>query len=82
MLLNDLRPALPEVLGPQLQQLLLHMWSGDPAERPHLASVLDALDLATAAGAEAFVESARETFSCESHRSHSERTAASDESLP
>jgi hypothetical protein len=54
VLLNDLRPQLPDVLGPALQELLQGMWRTVPAERPLLASVLDVLDGAHAAGAMAF----------------------------
>ncbi len=56
VLLNDLRPHLPEVLGPRLQQLLRGMWCTDPAQRPDLAAVLDELTGADGTGATAFSE--------------------------
>ncbi len=48
VLLSELRPELPEVLGPQLQELLQRMWRTEPTERPDLAAVVDALDAAAA----------------------------------
>jgi hypothetical protein len=53
VLLNELRPEAPEVLGPQLQDLLQRMWRTDPTERPDIAAVLDALDAAAVAGPDA-----------------------------
>ena len=51
VLLSELRPELPEVLGPQLQELLQRMWRTEPTERPDVAAVLDALDAAAGANA-------------------------------
>ncbi len=50
VLLNELRPAMPEPLGPPLQELLRRMWRTEPSERPDLAAVLEAVDAAAAAG--------------------------------
>jgi hypothetical protein len=40
----------PEVLGPQLRDLLQLMWRTDPTERPGAGAVLDTLDTLDAAG--------------------------------
>ena len=67
VLLSELRPELPEVLGPQLQELLQRMWRAEPTERPDVAAVLDALDAAAGANAGGpdalcFSETARAQF--------------------
>ena len=67
VLLSELRPELPEVLGPQLQELLQRMWRTEPTERPDVAAVLDALDAAAVANAGVpdalcFSETARAQF--------------------
>ena len=67
VLLSELRPELPEVLGPQLQELLQRMWRTEPTERPDVAAVLDALDAVAGANAGGpdglcFSETARAQF--------------------
>jgi hypothetical protein len=62
VLMTGMRPDLPEVLGPQLQELLQAMWRTEPSERPDLAIVLDALDVAEHAGVRAFSDAASELY--------------------
>jgi hypothetical protein len=68
VLLGNLRPEVPEVLGPQMQNLLRAMWSTDPAARPTLVHVLDTLDTAVAAGAAAFCDAARPLYETDNRR--------------
>lgn len=44
VLIDDLRPEMPAPLGEQLHKLLLRMWAKDPADRPDISCVRQALE--------------------------------------
>ncbi len=64
VLLSELRPEVPDVLGLQLRDLLQRMWRTDPLERPGAAAVLDALDAVAASGPEACFSDFRTSERC------------------
>eukprot|EP00750_Incisomonas_marina_P016460 INCI19132.13.p1 GENE.INCI19132.13~~INCI19132.13.p1 ORF type:complete len:802 (-),score=119.21 INCI19132.13:464-2869(-) len=53
VLLGDLRPEVPEFLGPAMRDLLQLMWLTDPGQRPDMDAVVDTLRSSSTAAAAA-----------------------------